>query len=578
MAHTWKLLLAVLLISGAAWSQVMSGTGPVSLPTYYAAIFGVYGDGSHNDCTALTNAMSIVSTAGGGYIDLPYGHLTKLTTCDPQIPSNVILRGSGNVGWTVNTGLAPPPSGLHLTNTGSSSVPILNCLSAGMCGLENMTVVNDANNRPFMLYTAGIPWLQNVLFRGETPGNSSGHESDRPTGAICPDNDGIYFGTAGQLTCSSGSTSSDFCGYGANHIYGVYFQNIRQAMVLSEDANGLNLHVIEGDDSDAYPSGYFIYASSSAPTNQIYGNIFDGVAVEQAQFNYQSGCGYKGAVGLNTNVVNNMFVYSTSDVGTCAHSMDILQSSSVRNKITVLAGGVSGIPVNDVNGASTVNNSVEDLTKSTLAWQTTTTKQIIFGPYTVSGMTGLPSGAAYEIAWVSDSNTGDCTTGGGTIKVLCFYDGTGWKPLGNLFSPTFTSPNLGAAAATSLSVSGVLDGHDAVYKDTTTTVTVGSSYQREYHFNQHATASQAILYNLPAAAAGKKYCFFNCNNGSAANTGTLKLQTSGITQYVIGYDGTLSSADGYVISGGGAGDAGCVEGLDNTHWQLYSYRGTWTAH
>jgi hypothetical protein len=202
---------------------------------------------------------------------------------------------------------------------------------------------------------------------------------------------------------------------------------------------------------------------------------------------------------------------------------------------------------------------------------------ITFGTFLWSN---LPSGEDTKVAWISDSPDGTCASGtGGTgIKVWCFWDGTAWKPIGNLSSPTFTSPHLGAAQALSLSVTGVLDGHDAVFKDMTTPVAVGSSYLREYHFNQNATANQAIIYNLPVAAAGKKYCFFNSNNGSAPDTGTLRLNTSSLSQSVIDPNGGISMGGGYIISGAGAGNAGCVEGLDDYHWQFYSYKGTWTAH
>jgi len=100
----------------------------------------------------------------------------------------------------------------------------------------------------------------------------------------------------------------------------------------------------------------------------------------------------------------------------------------------------------------------------------------------------------------------------------------------------------------------------------------------EYHHNQNATAATAITYNLPTASAGKQFCFTNSYNGSAADTGTLTLQTSASGQFIIFTDGTLSASNGYVISGGAASDAACVVGVDTTHWQLYTQRGTWTKH
>ena len=105
-----------------------------------------------------------------------------------------------------------------------------------------------------------------------------------------------------------------------------------------------------------------------------------------------------------------------------------------------------------------------------------------------------------------------------------------------------------------------------------------------FHFNQNATPGTAITYNLPAAATcnnglPKQFCFKNSNNARcAANTGTLKIQTSASGQYIIDATGTLSASDGYVISGGAASDGACVVGVDSTHWQLYVGVGTWTTH
>jgi hypothetical protein len=147
-----------------------------------------------------------------------------------------------------------------------------------------------------------------------------------------------------------------------------------------------------------------------------------------------------------------------------------------------------------------------------------------------------------------------------------------------------TSPALGTATATSLLASGIVDGSAPVAVTTASSCTLGTTsgcssvaYNSGYTFNQHATAATAITYTLPTAAAGKQYCVKNSYNGSAANTGTITLQTSASGQYII-YNGTLSATGGYVISGGAAGDGACVVGVDATHWSLYVQVGTWTLH
>lgn len=110
---------------------------------------------------------------------------------------------------------------------------------------------------------------------------------------------------------------------------------------------------------------------------------------------------------------------------------------------------------------------------------------------------------------------------------------------------------------------------------TATPVTVSTTDSSGFYFNQHATAATAITYNLPTAAAGKQFCFANSNNG-AANTGALTIATSAAGQYIIYTDGTLSASGGNIASGGAAGDAACMVGVDSTHWIAYVQRGTWT--
>ena len=114
-----------------------------------------------------------------------------------------------------------------------------------------------------------------------------------------------------------------------------------------------------------------------------------------------------------------------------------------------------------------------------------------------------------------------------------------------------------------------------VVKTTTTPVSVNSTISAAFYYNQHATAGQAVTYNLPAAVAGMQRCISNSYNGSAANTGIVTLATSGSGQFIEFTDGTLSTSGGNVASTGSAGDAACVVGIDSTHWKLYVQSGNW---
>lgn len=125
---------------------------------------------------------------------------------------------------------------------------------------------------------------------------------------------------------------------------------------------------------------------------------------------------------------------------------------------------------------------------------------------------------------------------------------------------------------------GIIDGLTSTFVTTGTTATVGGTYSQSYYFNQNATAAAGVTYTLPAAVAGKAYCFGNSYNGTAANTGVLTIAASASGQFIIFTDGTLSASGGNVTSGGAAGDYACVVGADTTHWYLRTAQGTWTKH
>lgn len=199
--------------------------------------------------------------------------------------------------------------------------------------------------------------------------------------------------------------------------------------------------------------------------------------------------------------------------------------------------------------------------------------------FTVSGLSTGTNGSVLQ-KWVSDSMTGDCTTGGGSFKVLCAYIGGVWVPMGNLSSPIFTAPALGSATATQLLVSGIVDGRVPVTVTAGSSATLGGTYKTGYTFNQNPTAAAAVTYTLVGGTfgGGQQYCVSNSWNGSAANTSAITLATSGAGQFIIYTDGTLTASGGNVQSSGAAGDAACVVGIDATHWQLYVQRGNWAKH
>lgn len=230
-------------------------------------------------------------------------------------------------------------------------------------------------------------------------------------------------------------------------------------------------------------------------------------------------------------------------------------------------GGVLNIPV--YAGGSTAFSAITSATNTIAAMLcgtgcslgATGTGAITATAAPLSGLTGLGASVATFLATPSSANL---------RAALTDESGTG--------AALFAGGNIGAATGTSLLVTGNIDGTAPLTLTTGTTATLGGTFKSGYTLNQEATAAAGVAYTLPTAAAGLQYCIGNSWNGTAATTGVLTLNASATGQFIIFTDGTLSATGGNVTSGGAAADAACVVGVDATHWQLYTQRGTWTKH
>ena len=150
-----------------------------------------------------------------------------------------------------------------------------------------------------------------------------------------------------------------------------------------------------------------------------------------------------------------------------------------------------------------------------------------------------------------------------------------------LTSPTLTTPALGAATATSLLATGIVDGQAPITITSGTTANLGTTYKSGYTFNQEATAGTGVTYTLPATATGLQYCVSNSivSGTGAPDTGVLTVYPPA-SSYVI-LNGVINTIGGGgthgVASGGAAADSACFVAIDATHWNVYVQKGTWTA-
>jgi len=141
-------------------------------------------------------------------------------------------------------------------------------------------------------------------------------------------------------------------------------------------------------------------------------------------------------------------------------------------------------------------------------------------------------------------------------------------------SPTLVTPSLGAATATSLLATGIVDGTaPVVITATSADYQLGATYKSGYTFINPTSSSASNSAILPAVAAGYQYCVGNY----AAKTGVLTVSTktgSGV-QY-IDLDGVLTANTGHIQATAVAGNFACFVGMSSSVWKAIPTKGTWT--
>lgn len=149
-------------------------------------------------------------------------------------------------------------------------------------------------------------------------------------------------------------------------------------------------------------------------------------------------------------------------------------------------------------------------------------------------------------------------------------------------SISLTTPVLGAATATSLLASGIVDGRAPVTITTTDSCNLGVAsgcnsvaYNSGYTFNQDSTAGNQVTYTLPVAVVGMQYCVKNSDVTGTARTGILKVDPQ--TSSYIHLNGVRLAASQGLASPALAGSAACFVATTTTDWEAYVQFGTWAT-
>jgi hypothetical protein len=207
---------------------------------YNVKNYGATGDGTTDDYTAVSNAISAAYTAGGGTVYFPIGTY--------RINSQILLpndgsssagssgmykqkeirligsasRGGGQVDGTSSTTAAI----LDLRYSGSDAKIVT--LGQGELIIRDLVITDlGTSSTPFILTTNTALLTYNVAIQG----NSS------KSGATC-DQDAIILG--GTSLTNGNATTSPFSGYGT-HIESVRFSRIRRGVWARIYANAVNI-------------------------------------------------------------------------------------------------------------------------------------------------------------------------------------------------------------------------------------------------------------------------------------------------------------------------------------------------
>jgi len=268
-----SLLLTFCLLSSSGAKAQQNGD-----PTYYATNYGVKGDDKTDDTQAMQALLNLVSSKGGGLIQIPCnGTWTLIASGTLQVPGNVNLEGCGKYGDDFNIPASTPPGGFDLRYNGEYK---MEWLSWGQNTVRDMAFVDFNTNptecAPFFYISNSVVDFEHFSVQGNvTAPNQTGS---------CQT---VFTFGANVVDCGGGGTHECFNGYGTE-IFDGYLDKIQYAAIYNAGADGIywlqdlgtsNNGNYQGKDS---PQGSaFIFNATNAGHGLLpYGNTFQHIQWE----------------------------------------------------------------------------------------------------------------------------------------------------------------------------------------------------------------------------------------------------------------------------------------------------------
>lgn len=138
MVYSTDAIRGPYLDQGAQWVHLAGGALNVKLA-------GAKGDGSTNDTTAISSALTALSSAGGGILYFPPG--TYMINSTLTLVSNVVLRGAGK-----------GVSSIKLMSGVAANTQMLTGSSIARCGIESLTLDGNRSANSATSGLTGIRW------------------------------------------------------------------------------------------------------------------------------------------------------------------------------------------------------------------------------------------------------------------------------------------------------------------------------------------------------------------------------------------------------------------------------------
>jgi hypothetical protein len=152
---------------------------------------------------------------------------------------------------------------------------------------------------------------------------------------------------------------------------------------------------------------------------------------------------------------------------------------------------------------------------------------------------------------------------------------------------TFTEFSLNPATVATLAANNAFTGHNTepteaqndnstkiattAYVDRHSTLATGTSHTFAGSSDTFECTGTCTI-TMPTPTGGEQYCVRNANNVATVITisglASVQYENTNFTSY--------KAANTSIVSGGAAGDKVCYVGKDGTHYDLFSFNGTWS--